>query len=208
MRAPRLSLIGFALAWTLLVTGCSSTSRIVNQWSSPEYAAPRFARIMAIGITRQPSIRRSFEDEFVTRLKATGVDAVPSYHFITEDGPVEEPRLREAVKQAGADATIMTRLVQVEKKTRVSPGIYQPAPAAFGFYRGYAGAWYGYYEPPTVYQYDVYISETSLYDVKKNQLVWSGTVETEEPRDIRKEIARYVDTVIDALKTRNLLAAR
>jgi len=44
--------------------------------------------------------------------------------------------------------------------------------------------------------------------VKKNQLVWSGTVETEEPRDIRKEIARYVDTVIDALKTRNLLATR
>ncbi|PYN46525.1 MAG: hypothetical protein DME00_18960 [Candidatus Rokuibacteriota bacterium] len=207
MRAPRLRLLGFALTWLVVATGCATT-RIVSQWSSPEYAAPRFDKIMVIGITRQPSIRRSFEDEFVARLKATGVDAVPSYRFIPEDGPVEEARLTEAVKQAGADATIMTRLVKVEKKTRVSPGIYQPAPAAFGFYPGYAGAWFGYYEPPTYYQYDVYVSETSLYDVKKNQLVWSGTVETEEPRDIRKEIARYVDTVIDALKTRNLLAAR
>jgi hypothetical protein len=29
-----------------------------------------------------------------------------------------------------------------------------------------------------VYQYDVYISETSLYDVTRNQLVWAGTAQT------------------------------
>jgi hypothetical protein len=33
-------------------------------------------------------------------------------------------------------------------------------------------------------------------------------VPTPAPEDIRKEIARYVDVVIDALKDRNLLAAR
>ena len=50
-----------------------------------------------------------------------------------------------------------------------------------------------------------YISETSLYDVNGNQLVWTGTVETSAPGDINKEIARYVDIVIDALKSKNLL---
>ena len=29
-----------------------------------------------------------------------------------------------------------------------------------------------------VYQYDVYISETSLYDVTRNQLVWAGMAQT------------------------------
>ncbi len=204
--AARLRLPGFVLTVSLLAVGCAAPSRIVNQWSSPQYVAPAFQKILVIGITRQLSVRRSFEDEFVARLKATGVDAVPSYQFIPEDGPVQEPRLNEAVKQSGADAMITTRLVQVEKKTRVSPGVYQPVP--YGFYRGYTGAWLGYYEPPTYYQYDVYVSETSLYDVRKNQLVWSGTVETEEPRDVKKDIARYVDTVIEALKSRKLLAAR
>ena len=33
----------------------------------------------------------------------------------------------EAVKQAGADATIITRLVREEKKTEVVPGVYRPA---------------------------------------------------------------------------------
>jgi hypothetical protein len=199
----RVFILGIALA--LGCTGCAST-KIVTQWSNPEYASPRFKKIMVIGVSRQPSIRRTFEEEFVTKLKAAGVDAVPSYLYIPQDGQVDETRLHEAVRQANADAVIITRLVRVEKKTEVSPGFYQPAPAVtFGFDRGYSTAWLGYYEPPRIYQYEVYISETSLYDVTKNQLVWTGTVETTAPSDIGNEIKRYVDIVIDALESKNIL---
>jgi hypothetical protein len=185
----------------LSLAGCASATRIVNQWVNPDYTSPRFKRIMVIGVSKQPGIRRTFEDEFVAKLKETGVDALPSYRYIPEDGQADEARLQQAVKQANADAVIITRLVRVEKKTEVSPCFYQPAPAVtFGFYPGYSTAWLGYYEPPRVYQYDVYISETSLYDMAKNQLVWSGTVQTTAPSDINKEIERYVDTVVDALK--------
>ena len=142
----------------------------------------------------------------MNKLKAVGVDAVPSYLYITEDGQVDEARLNEAVKKANADAVIITRLVRVEKKTEVSPGFYQPAPAiGYGFYGGYSSAWLGYYEPPRIYEYEVYTSETSLYDVTKNQLVWTGTAETTDPGDIGNEIKRYVDIVIDALKSKNIL---
>ena len=55
------------------------------------------------------------------------------------------------------------------------------------------------------YVYEVYISETSLYDTAKNQLIWSGTVET-LPQGINKDISRYVDAVIEALNE-GLLAA-
>jgi hypothetical protein len=203
MPFPPLRIFGLAIVFVLSLTACAASTKIVNQWTSPDYTSPRFKKIMVIGVSKQPSIRRTFEDEFVTKLKAAGVEAVPSYLYIPEDGQVDESRLQAAVKQAGADAVIITRLVRVEKKSEVSPGFYQPAP--FGFYGGYSAAWLGYYEPPRVYQYDVYISETSLYDM--NQLVWAGTVETTAPHDINKEIERYVDTVIDALKARNLLAS-
>jgi hypothetical protein len=104
---------------------------------------------------------------------------------------------------------VITRLVRVEKKTEVTPGFHWPAPAVtFGFYPGYSAAWLGYYDPPTIYQRDIYISETSLYDLTKNQLVWSGTVQTVDPSDINKEIKRYVDTVIAALKSKNLLPSK
>ena len=167
-------------------------------------AREREKKFMVIGISQQPGIRRSFEDAFVLRLQAAGADAVPSYRFIAEDGPVAETRLREAVAQAGADATLVTRLLRVEQKYQVSPSYYPPG-LGFGFYRGYMGAWSGYYEPQ-VYPYEVYVSETSLYDTAKNELVWSGTVET-TPTGVSKDIARYVDAVIEALQKQNLLAA-
>lgn len=206
LRPLRISARAIGLA--LILTSCASSTKIVNQWVNPEYRAPNFKRIVVVGVTKQPSLRRTFEDEFVSRLATEGVDAVPSYRYIPEDGEVAEARLQEAVRQANADAALITRLVTVEKKTAVVPGFYQPAPAlTFGFYPGYTAFWHGYYEPPRVYQYDVYISETSLYDLRRNQLVWSGIVQTTEPRDINKEIKRYVDNVIDALKSKNLLPA-
>ena len=188
------------LVLSLAATGCAST-HVVHEWRNPEPAsAQRFKKIMVTDISRQPGIRRSFEDEFVQRLKTAGVDAVPSYRFIPEDGPVEEPRRREALAQAGADATLVTRLVRVEQMYPASPYYYYP-PIRGGFYRG---PWYGYYAPPP-YPYEVYVSESSLYDTAKNELVWSGTVET-SPTAISEDIPRYVDAVIEALQKQNLLA--
>jgi hypothetical protein len=191
-----------AIAVAFVFAGCAAT-KIVTEWSNPDYASPRFKKILVIGVSKQPRIRRTFEEEFVNKLKAAGVDAVPSYLYIPEDGQVDEARLDEAVRKANVDAVIITRLVRGEKKTEVSPGFYQPAPAiSYAFYPGYSAAWFGYYEPPRIYQYEVYISETSLY---KNQLVWTGTAETTAPSDIGKEIRRYVDIVVDALKSKNIL---
>jgi uncharacterized protein DUF4136 len=206
MHLPSPWILVLAIGLVASATGCSST-KLVNQWENPQYVPARFNRILVIGVSRQPGLRRTFEDEFTARLQEAGVDAVPSYRHIPEDGPVDEARLQEAVRQANADGILMTRLVRVERKTEVSPGYYTPAPGVgWGFYPWYSAAWLGYYEPPRVYQYDVYISETSLYDVKRNQLVWSGTVQTKAPRDLNKEIQRYVETVIKALKKEQVLA--
>jgi hypothetical protein len=203
---PKQDLLLPILAATLMLTACAAT-RIINQWSNPDYAVGSFKKILVIGVSKQTSIRRIFEDEFVAQLKALGVDAVPSYEFIPEDGQVLESRLRETVKQVGADAVILTRLVRVEKKADVVPGPYGPFPA-FGFYRWYSSAWVGFYEPPRVNFYDIYISETSLYDVAKDRLVWRGIAKTTDLGDIGKEMKEYVEVVIRALNKKNLLTNR
>ena len=200
-RLHNLALTG--LLTMLMLAGCAATE-LVNQWSNPAYTAPWFKRVMVIAVSRQASIRRNFEDEFVAQLKAAGVDAVPSYQYIQDEGQAEEGRLNEAVLKAGADAAIITRLVRREQKTDITPGFYQPAPT-FGFYGWYSSGWVGYYEPPRVYQYEVYTSETSLYDVRKNQVVWTGTAQTTAPGDINKEIKNYAEIMISALKEKKLI---
>jgi hypothetical protein len=202
--SPLRSLV--VLTLVLALAGCSSTT-LVSQWENPQAVPARFERLLVIGVSQRPGLRRTFEDTFVARLKAEGVDAVPSYFVIPEDGPVPEARLQEAVQRASADGVLITQLVRVERQTEVSPGYYAPAPAVgFGFYPWYSAAWVGYYEPPRVYHYDVYITETSLYDVRRNQLVWSGIVQTRAPRDLDKAIRRYVDTVIKTLRKEQVLA--
>ena len=187
----------------LTLPGCSSTE-LINQWSNPAYTSASFKRILIIGVARQSSIRRSFEDTFVAQLKANGVDAVPGYAYIQEDGQVGEERLKQAVALAGADAVIITRLVKREQKTVVTPGYLQPAPGV-GLYNWYSVGWSGYYEPPSVYQYEVYTSETSLYDMVRNQVVWSGTAQTAAPGNIDKEITSYAEIMVNALKQKNLI---
>ena len=190
------------LAGCLALTACAST-KVVNQWSNPAYTGPSFKRVLVIGVTKQASIRRTFEDEFVSQLKAAGVDAVAGYQYLQEEGQVEEPRLRQAVAQAKADAVIITRLVKREEKTDVTPGFYQPAIP--GFYGWYSTGWVGYYEPPRVSQYEVYTSETSVYDAVKNQMIWSGTAQTTSPGDINTEIKNYAAIMISALKEKKLI---
>ncbi len=186
-----------------LVVGCASTE-IVNQWTEPDYIARPFKKIVVLGISKEITLRRSFEDEFVAQLRSNGIEAVPSYQLMPEEGQATEARLLKAVKQSGADAAIMTRLVRIEQRTQVTPGYYNPYPF-HGFYGWYSSGWAGFYEPPRVYNYDVYTSETSLYDVSRDRMVWAGTVRTTDPGDIPKEIKNYVTTVIDALKEKHLL---
>jgi hypothetical protein len=204
MHRHRLSIL-VALALVSVVSGCSFT-KLVNQWENPQAVPARFSRILVIGVTQQPAMRRLFEDAFVAKLRAEGVDAVPSYQLIPEDGKVDEAELQKAVTRAQADGVLMTRLLGVERKTEVTPGCDGPPTTGWGFYPWYTAGWVAFYEPPRVYQYDVSTSETSLYDVRRNQLVWTGTVQTRTPADVNKEIQRYADIVVKALKKEQVLA--
>jgi len=168
------------------------------------HIALSFKRVMVIGVTKQAGIRRTFEDEFVAQLKAAGVNATPSYLYIPQDGPVGEAVLKQALKEAGADAVMITRLVRVQKKTEIAPGYFPPDPA-MAVHPLYTTAWNDYYEPPIVYQSEVYTAETSLYDTVKNRVVWSGTAQTTAPGNISQEIKNYAEIIISALKDKKLI---
>lgn len=69
-----------------------------------------------------------------------------------------------------------------------------------------APVWYGWYGAPSVYRYNEYISETTLYDVAKSEIVWSGTIRTTDPNDVPTGIKNYVAAVMRDLNEKDLLA--
>ena len=184
----------------LLISGCASTS-LTSEWRDPDYSGPAIDRVLVVGVSAQPGPRRIFEDEFAAALKSAGIHAVPSHTRIPEDGQAAEDVLREAIAETGANGVLVARLVKTEQKIRVSPGYYRPV----GLYGWYSSAWVGYYEPPTVSEYEIVTAETSLYGLDARRLIWSGTTETFSPQDIRKETREYAQVIIDALARQGIL---
>ena len=181
----------------LAVVACAAT-QLTNSWTSPEYKGPPLKKILVVGVSNQPALRRNFEDEFVKDLKAAGVDAVASYNFIPEGGKAEEARVNQAVKDAGADGVLITRLVRVDVNTQVTP-VY-PSTMGMGYYGGYAGAYGGYYEPNMVTQTDTIVLETNLYGVDESHLLWSGTTETFAPTNLKQEMPGFAKIIMGELK--------
>jgi hypothetical protein len=190
----------------LVVAGCSTTQpMMVNEWSNPGYNAPAFDRIMVGSAGEQDSIRRNLEDEFVVQLRTAGIHALPGYRYVMGDEKIDEVAFKEAAQRAGTDAAIIVRSINVEQKTNVAPAIYP----SFGIFGPNVGAtWSGFPGAPGVYRYKVYTSEVTLYDLKKNETVWTGTVRTTEPDNVNAAIKSYVGTVIKALNDKNLLGGK
>jgi hypothetical protein len=191
----------------LILSGCSTTTTtpIVSEWRNPAYVSGPFKRIMVGGPSGNISVRRNFEDELVAQLRAVGVDALASYRYIPEDEGVDENNLKQAAQKARVDAVLFARSVQVEQKTKVGPTF----PFSVGVFGSNVGAsWSGPAGSASVSRYKEYTSETTLFDVAKNELVWSGTIKTTEPENVQTAIKSYVEAVMKALDAQDLLPGR
>jgi hypothetical protein len=194
--------IGGILFVGLVLNGCSTTTPIISEWRNPAQASGSFQRLMIAGPSGDVSVRRTFEDEFVTQLAAMGVDAVPSYRYVPESEAITENSLRQVAQEAHADGLLSMRPVKVEEKTNyptIGPEI------SFGIFGSNAGAgWSGIPGGSGPYRYNEYTSEIALYDVAKNELAWTGTVKAKEPTNVQTTIKSYVQTVTKSLAAQNL----
>jgi hypothetical protein len=192
----------------LVLAACASQPRIVQQWDDPTFKGGGFRRVLVLGVTQDGTVRRVFEDEFSAGLRARGVEAVPAYTVLPDDGRVERPKLEAAVRAAKADAVILTRVLRVERRTEIVPAA--PQPVGPGFWGGYGAAWggplwMGYAQPATVIQYDQVYVESQLWDVKSDRMVWSAVSEIFAPSNPRQDSINYSRVVLDALAARRLL---
>ncbi|MCX7893174.1 MAG: hypothetical protein N2544_12500 [Burkholderiales bacterium] len=193
---------GFVLA-VLALAGCATTS-LVASWTDESWQGGKREKLLVVGVARDATLRRVYEDEFVRRAAAAGVQAVQSYRFIPEDGPVPEERLRQAVAESGADGVLTSALLAVTQQTTVSPGFAAP-PVGFGYYGFYRWGWGSAVVAPTVQTYFVFFIDTRLHDAKSNALIWAGTTRTASFDSAAAEIRGFVDVVLGALRAKGVV---
>lgn len=186
------------------LAGCASSTQFNAQWLNPE-AGDRLPvrNVVVMGINRDTTARRIYEDEMVSQLAARGVKALASYRVLPGDGPAPQSAIQKAVQDAGADAVLISRTVSVTSETRVTPGMVAGPPGPFGwggFYGYYHGLWSAAYAiPPNVYTVQNVVVDTRLFDAREFKLLWSGSSTTTPTGSMQTTIGQFAGSLLQAL---------
>lgn len=195
---------GFLMLGALLLTACATT-RINAVWKDPEYQA-RPARIMVIGVAKQPLKRRLFEDEFVAQLKARGTGAIASYTVLADKQQEDQQAIASKVKELGADTVLITRMVSKKTVQVYVPGTVYYPPPYYGTWPAYYG--YGYqhlYSPGYITESEYAIIETNLYQTGNDKLVWATSSETMLSDSDKSTIKSYIGIMVKTMVENGLL---
>ena len=194
------------VCYVMLLASCATTE-IKSVWSDASYKGGPLIKVAVIGLAKDQTMKRLYEDEFVRQLKAHGVQAIPGYSVIPQDKMGDENYISEKMKELGVDATLITRLVDKKTiQTYYPPEMYYtPAP----YYRG----WYGYYR--NSYQYmvspgyttteEALVLETNIYSMQSNQLIWSALSETFTGGSSESLIYSLVQKLIKDMAAKDLI---
>jgi len=192
----------------LLQVACATTT-LDGSWTRPEFAGKRLqGPVLVVGVARDDTVRRLYEDEMVARLGARGVKALRSYELVPgalQDDSVE--RLQQAARKAGATHLLSTAVIGQEREAVVyqDPWIY----GGWGGYRGWYGSYWGMAYPvrTDVRVYRTYIAQTALTDVTTDRIDWTARTRTTAPTSVEQETRAFVDVIIGALDKAGLLGA-
>ena len=192
--------VAAAMVVTAGLTACATSTELNAQWVNP-LAGNRLPvkSVMVMGINRDATARRIYEDAMVAQLNARGVKALQSYKSLPGDGPAEQQAIQSAVSSVGADAVLISRTVSVSNEVRVSPGLVAGPPWGFGwpgFYGYYHGFWSAAYAvPPSVYTVQNVLVDTRLFDAKEYLLLWSGSSTTVPTGSMQQTIEDFAKTI-------------
>lgn len=201
----------FLILAAMLLTACATT-QVNATWKDPSYHA-RPARIMVIGVAKNPLNRRLFEDEFARQLKARGTEAIASYTVLPDKLQDDHAAIAAKIKELGADTVLITRLVSKKTVQVYVPGTTYYPPPYYGTWPAYYGTWPAYYgygyrymhSPGYVAESEYANIETNLYETGNDKLVWAASSETALGDSNESLIRSYIGIMVKTMVESGLL---
>lgn len=205
-RAAMVRRPGWIAAAAAIAIGACATSQLKEQWRDPDYRAASGERVLVIAVMGRDERRRVVEDQFVADLRRAGVEAIPSYPDLSVNGPADLDAVRRVVEKGGATLVLSVRLLDMTQETRVSGGYYYGPTGFYGYYPN-AGAG-TFYSAPDVHAHRTYMTETRVFDMKRDKMVWAATMKTEEPSDFTATASQYADLVVKQMQYNKIIVSR
>ena len=188
-----------------LLAGCSTVD-VKAAWKNPAYTQhPQ--KIMVIGLSSNPVLRRIFEDEFVRQIKARGPDSIASYTVLPKMEKNDQEAIAAKVNEHAADAVLITRLVSKKTVQVYVPGTAFIAPPHYDLWPHYYN--YGYqtnYSPGYMAEEEYAVIETNLYGAADDALIWAAWSEAGITGSDENLIKAYISKMVKTMSEQKLLA--
>jgi hypothetical protein len=190
-----LAVISFMIFTSCAPKGTSFTS----VWKDPQYQGGKVNKVMVIGVSKKPEIRKMFEDEFVNQLQAMGADGVASYTVLAADKMLEKDAILEQLHSANADACLITQLIARED------AIKQETPGDDNLTSQYPRSYNYSYNRGYILEDDAVSLKTNLYDTGSEKLIWSALSETFKRGSDDEVIKTLIEQITKNLSKKELL---
>ncbi len=180
-----------------MLSGCASSSNLVNMWRDPAFKSDPMREVLVIAIKKDATNRRLWEDGLVAELGRYGVNTTPSYRPFPNAVP-DTAQVVEAVRRDGYDGVLVARRLDTETYTNYVPGYTTAEPITR--YNPWTNTYYTYYRQVYHAGYTdvgkVARHEVNVWTTREGgRLVWAGTSEILDPstaQAVRNEIARML----------------
>jgi len=190
----------FLLVCVCLTPSCATT-KMTNVWRDENYRGT-IGKVVVLGIFKEPDTRKIFEDEFADRLRARGVDATASHKILSADDMPDKDVVIGKIRKQGADAILVTRVVDMETQKTHVPGKAYAVPNYYNDYSPY----YTYVSRPGYTVQEGHAdTETNLYGLGDEKLIWSGRSNTKFSATRYELIQAFVKIMIDGLSEAKLI---
>jgi hypothetical protein len=165
------SIARFVLFAGLLLGRAAQAEEVVKTYQDAEAIAP-VAKILVIGVHDDFGTRGQFENAFARALRSVGAGAEPSLYSVGGVDDLTAAKVVAAARKAGADAVMVTRVVDVETEN----------PDAAKTVTEYFQAYSKYGDPlPISTTYTVRV-RSDLYLVENQARIWAvESTEFEKP---------------------------
>lgn len=183
----------------MLSLSCGGT-RLGEVWELEGYDGRPFERLMIVGLAQTPELRSDYENRFVDRLANERLLALASINMVPDVADIDRETVDAWVAEYALDAVFVTRVVNASRDVIYRP----PTQYLYGRY----GAWGASSYSGSVSETVKVSLETSIYDVKTGQLVYSVLSKTYNPNGGREMFKAVTDLVVADLFERGYLKTK
>lgn len=194
------------LAVHALLVACAATT-VDATWTRPGFAGRAIeGPVLVVGVVRDDTVRRIYEDDMAARLAARGIKAVRSYEVLPSPLQIDsDTQLVHQARKAGARYLLSTAVIGQTQETVVTQDMAMPMGMS-GFGGWYSAHWRMSVPVRTdVRTFTVFIAQSTLFSVADDQINWTARTSTTAPSNVERETRGFVDVILGAMTRAGLL---